>query len=461
MHSRQLARGDAYASKFTRSCVDNIAGPDPFVLQSKVKFAGGLPNTAANKAIEAAWWARSRAGVCEVTGKLSLGALHRLIIRSLSRDGEALIRTVRGGQFGGGALQILDVDRLDELYNENLKGGGSIKMGVELDSFSRPVAYHLLVNHPGEMGDWGGGERKHERVPADQIRHLFIADWPEQARGIPWMHAAMVRLWHLGGFEEAAVINARVGASKIATIETPDGEPPESMATGRDSAGNMLQDVEPGQYWTLPSGSTLGSFTPQFPDTAIGPFISACLRGAAAGLGMAYHSLANDPGAVNYSTARVALLEERDMWTSMQQWYVDHFCQPDFEDWLRGAILTGKLPQKYWDFRDATHFQAKTWKWVDPMKEVGAKIETINAHLTSHTRICAEDGLDFEEELDQMAADIALAKSKGIDLVPVQPKLTGVIPDTQAEGDSTAQGSGNQSGKAMPRYLHAAYSGEK
>ena len=447
--SRSLARGDAYASKFIRSCVDNIAGPAPFTLQSKAKFLDGRFNDLANDNIEAAWADRSRPGGVEITGKMSLGALHRLIIRCIARDGEVLLRVLRGGEFGSaGKLQILDIDRLDAQRNENLPGGGAIKLGVELNSYSRPVAYWVLKQHPGEMGEWNRGqERSYERIPAEQIRHLFLPDWPEQVRGFPWMHAAMVRLYHLGGFEEAAVINARIGASKIATIESPDGEPPESMITGKDSAGNLLNDTEPGQYWTLPSGYSLGSFTPNFPDAAVQPFISACLRGAAAGLGMAYHSLANDPGAVNYSTARVALLEERDMWTAIQSWYIEHFVEPDAVDWMRGAINDGILPQTYWPYRNTLRFQPKTWKWIDPQKEGQAKIEALAAKLTSRTRISAETGEDWEDIADELAAEEQLAKDKGLTLIDAPKPAAKPVADAPADAHADESGDGTQAAK--------------
>ena len=450
--SRQLARGDAYASKFIRSCVDNIAGPDPFILQSKGKFKNGKFDTQANKTIETAWSDRCRPGGCEITGRMSLAALHRLIIRCLARDGEVLIRKIRGADWGAiGRLQLLDIDRLDAQRNEDLTGGGAIKLGVQIDAYSRPVAYHVLKQHPGEMGEWNRGAfRQHEVIPAKDIIHLFVPDWPEQVRGFPWMHAAMVRLWHLGGFEEAAVINARIGASKIATIESRDGDPPQSMVTGKDSAGNLLNDTEPGQYWTLPAGYTLGSFTPSFPDQAVEPFIAACLRGAAAAVGMAYHSMANDPGAVNYSTARMALLEERDMWAAIQCWYVEHFCEPDAVEWLRGAILDYGMKEHYFNYRNDMVFQAKTWKWLDPQKEVTAKIDAMSNKLTSRTRLAAEDGQDIEDIFNEIAAEEALAKEKGISLqAPVKAPAKPAMDDEGMEpGDSpAAKGNGKGNGK--------------
>lgn len=417
--SRQLARGDAYGSKFIRACVDNIAGPKPFALQSKVKFSTGNFNVTANEAIEAGWAEYSRPGKCEVTGRLSRGALDRLIVRCIARDGEALLRKIRGNGYGFvGRFQMLDIDRLDEQYNDTAPGGGTIKMGVELDRYSKPVAYHLLKQHPGEMGEWNRGlARDRERVPADQIRHLFVQDWPEQVRGFPWMHAAMVRLWNLGGFEEAAVINARIGASKVAVLQGPEAEAVAlENASAKDSAGNILTDIEPGQYWRLPDGTTLASFDPAFPDTSVGPFIQACLRGASAACGMSYHAFANDPGAVNYSTARVALLDERDMWMALQNWYVEHFTEPDAADWLDNAVDDKLLPEKYRGYASSMVFKPRRWQWIDPEKEVNAKVTALHNQLTSRTRLAAENGEDFEEIADELAADEITATAKKITL---------------------------------------------
>ena len=108
--SRMLARGDGYGAKFVASCMTNIAGPRPFVLQSKARFSNGGLNQTANDAIEEAHEAWATRGVCDVTGKFSLAQLHRLIVRTVARDGEALLRKVIDRW--GLRLQLIDVDRL-------------------------------------------------------------------------------------------------------------------------------------------------------------------------------------------------------------------------------------------------------------------------------------------------------------------------------------------------------------
>jgi capsid protein len=153
---------------------------------------------------------------------------------------------------------------------------------------------------------------------------------------------------------------------------------------------------------------------------------------------MAYHSFANDPGAVNYSTARVALLDERDGWTAIQQWYIDHRCIPEAGAWLFGAILDGVLPQAYAQHRKTFCFQPRTWQWIDPEKEVNAKVNALQNQLTSRSRLARESGENFDDIVDELAADQALAALKGVTLSSAPQKGTGNAPKQNTEDPAPA-----------------------
>ncbi|HET9702352.1 MAG TPA: phage portal protein, partial [Burkholderiales bacterium] len=302
--------------------------------------------------------------------------------------------------------------------NDTLSNGNAIKMGVEVDRDGRPINYHLLKTVPGEVGYWGqNGLKEYSVIPADEILHLYIPQYPEQIRGMPWMHSALLRLHHLSGFEEAAVVAARVGASKMGFYTSPDGNPPPATGDAVDAKGRFIQDAEPGSFDVLPEGYKLETFDPQFPDAAIEPFIRSTLRGIAAAVGVAYHSLANDPANVNYSTARVALLEERDMWGAVQSWYVEAFCMPLFDAWKAAAVSAGQLPNEWLtqDRFESIRWQCKTWDWVDPLKDIQAEIEALNNGLTSRSRIAAKGGEDIEDILDELAAEQQMIAAKGLE----------------------------------------------
>lgn len=414
--ARQLARNNAYAAKFLTMCVENICGPQPFRLQAKAKNAKGKLDDWANRKIEAEWQRWGQATNCDLAGRLTWSAMQRLIVRNLACDGEALILLADGSGPYGLQLQVVDVDRLDEDKNEQLTGGRVIVAGIEYDQSGKTLAYHLLRR---KAQTWETGiTRDYDRVKANRILHLFVSDFAEQHRGIPWMYAAMLQLNQLGAFEEAAVIAARVGASKMGFYTTPDLRLLDSNADAKDVYGRPVQDAEPGHFDMLPPGVSFQTYDPAYPDAAVGPFIKSCLRGVSAALGVSYHSLANDLESVNFSSARAGVLEERERWMALQTWLADNLQRPIYERWLGLAILTGKLPFKEQEkYREVT-FRPRRWAWVDPLKDINANIEAIKWGIKSRTAVVEESGGDLEDVFAELAAEHEQAETVGIEINP-------------------------------------------
>lgn len=103
----------------------------------------------------------------------------------------------------------------------------------------------------------------------------------------------------------------------------------------------------------------------------------------AAGLDVAYHNLNGDMSDVNYSSARIAELAERDGWRGIAHWFIGSFVRPTFRDWLETALLSGAiklasgqaLPVSRMDkYLSGAIFRGRgwDWDWVDPQKEVNA-----------------------------------------------------------------------------------------
>lgn len=457
--SRQATQNNPFGRKFVQMVVDNVCGPVPFRLQAKVKFASGELDTSANRRIEDGWTAWGRKGVCEITGRWSWSQMQRLLVRILATDGELLLRRYRGPEYGRGGyqLQVIDVDRLDDLKNKALPDGGAIHMGVEVDSMSRPIAYHILRRKPSQWQSYGAyGRGESDRVSAEEILHLFVPEFADQVRGVPWMYAALLNLVHIGAFEEAAVIAARVGASQMGFIQSPDGTPPPGDGT-KDAQGNAQITADPGGFPILPPGYQMAGWNPKYPDAAIEPFLKACLRGVAVGVNVAYHNLSGDMEGVNYSSARIAELDERDSWMSLQSFLSEHLHQDLYDDWLRWQVLNGVLPfdlgrlDKY----RAVYWQARRWAWVDPQKEVDAAVTAIEQKLKSRTRVIAEGGEDIEDVFGEIAEEEKLAEKMKIKL-PVAGQATAKPAGSPAGNDGgAAAGEGKSRGQAPAQVIFA------
>lgn len=455
--SRDLFQNNEYARRFALAVRSNVAGPSGLTLQNRARFGTGKLDLRANDAIETAYRRWSKHGQCDVTRRLSRAELERLLVETVARDGEVLLRKVANyANRAGFAVQILEADHLDHEYDlGRFEGTGNrIRMGVEQDRFGAAVAYHIRTEHPGDYTYRGTTGMRYERVPADQMLHLFVPLRPEQTRGVPWIHAAMVVLHHLGDYREAAVVAARIGASKMGIITTPDGGPPgadpaspEPAGYGEDGA--TVREVEPGVFWTFAEGTTLTAFDPAYPHEQFDAFNNAALRGIAGALGMAHHNLSGDLSGVNYSSARIGEMGERDLWRMLQDWLIGAYAEPIEEAWLQHQLLTGRLalPFAQFDRLHQPNFVPRSWAWVDPLKQSTADKMDVDELFTTRSAVIRQRGGDPEEVFREAAAEQELLAELGLQVASAPSAAPTPEPaaedDTATDDDDASDGDEN------------------
>lgn len=454
--ARALAQSNEYGRRFLTQVATNVVGRTGPMLQVRAYQALRDPtkptilDKAANDAVETHWarWAKK----ADIAGRMSLAHLLRVVAKAVARDGEALVRIVRSRSLPYGiALQVLEADRLDDKLNMILKDGAAIRQGVEIDGTGRPVALWIRTKHPGEQ--YGTSMSDLERVPMADVHHVFLQERAEQVRGYSWFHAIILRSTQLHGFNDAAVLAARIGASKIAALERAEESPDvtATMADGNAPGGGISMNVEAGEMFELPPGYKLSSWNPDYPHANYESFVKAAMRGIAAGLDVATHNLSGDMTDVNYSSARIAELSEREVWMTLQDWFISSLVEPIYQDWLALALLRGditfevsgkSLPaDKFAKFATASRFQGRRWRWVDPSKEMDSFAKGVELGVTSRTRIAAEQGDDFEDVLDELSQEQALMLSKGITpSVPGKTTFTGAaVPPAPADAAAAAK----------------------
>ena len=419
--SRNLCMNNDYARKFLAMTSANVVGTHGIKMQARSRREDGTLDRQDNMSIEAAFAAWSNIENCTVTGRQTWIDVQNMAIKAIARDGEVLIIMVRGfkNDFGF-ALQVIEADQLDETLNKNLSNGHRIVMGVELNEWGAAVAYHISTSHPGDNITIFNN-RHYKRVPAADVLHLYMAERPGQARGVPWMHTAINRLNQVGAYEEAELIAARISSSKMGFYTSPDGD---QYVGDEDDDGNLLMDMEPGAMEQLPQGVDFKAFDPQHPTSAYQAFIKTALRGAASGLNVAYNTLANDLEGVNFSSIRSGVLEEREQWRTIQNWLSNQLCRPVYRAWLVQALTTQALalPQRKFEKFTKVEFQPRGWAWVDPLKDQQASKLGIDMGIMSRTEVAAAAGRDFEDTLAQLQAENELLKQYGIAVEQVEPQ---------------------------------------
>lgn len=432
--SRALVRDAAYPLRAKTIIVNNVIGNGiPF--QAQVYTRDGKLNARVNDSIESAWAQWAIGERCHTGGTLHFCDLERLALGEIFEAGEVFIRK-HFATFGDSdiplALELIEPERLaDELQFPGafgpLPNGHVVRMGVEVDRFDRPVAYYVRERHPGHVhADYGRGDQI-ERVPADQMFHLRVVNrWP-QTRGEPWMHTVIRKLNDMDAYSEAEIVAARAAANYFASIEMKDGGGGAlANADGTFEAqpdGSSEMPLEPGEVRRLAMGESMNFHSPNRPNPAMDPFMRMMLREVAAGVGVSYESISRDYSQSNYSSSRLSLLEDRDLWRVLQGWWVRSFRQPLHATWCNAAVLAravaavpveafGLDPAKF----IAANFKPRGWSWVDPTKEVNAYVTAVRAGFMTVADVIAltGGGQDMEDLIKQRVRELQMMDDEGL-----------------------------------------------
>lgn len=451
--SRDLVRNNPYAAGAVEAVADNVIGWEGMMFRVMPPTLDGEIPRQVRWIIESAWrdWCDNHA---TADGMESWLETERLIAKTWATDGEVFIRRRRGFENPHGyAVEILDADLLDEEFNEKRdRTGREIVMGVEIDEFGRPLAYHMWTEHPDELGF----RRKRERIPADEITHYFVRYRPGQHRGFPLLTPALTTVEMIDGYTEAELVAARHHASTMGMIVN---KTPEAIAAyserlriltqqGKDAprarikmAPGLTHELAPGQEWQ--------SHSPDHPNDAFDGFVKAMMRGVARAAGMSYLTLTGDVGEANYSSMRAGLVPERDHWKVLQNITERRVHRRVHDDWRAMARLTGRIP----DIEYRAEFRGRRWQWVDPKNDLEAAEGEIKLGIASRQEKAADRGRDYEHVIDESREDMEYAKENGVYVGGLN------TPAARRSTDATPNGNGNGNGASASRSRLAPYTG--
>lgn len=426
--SRQVVRDSAYGKRARQIVVNNIIGSGVGMQAQVVTTRGDLAQRV-NDSIEEAFCEWSCADHCHTGGTLHFHDLERAAMGQVFEAGEVFIRK-HYRAFGGSrvpfALELIEPERVatGHVQPGTPASGNEIRMGVEVDTFGRPVAYWVRERHPGDIRAAIGAAERYERVPAEQMFHLRTVDrWP-QTRGEPWMHAVVRKIDDLNETSQAEISAVRASGYYFATLESPEGTGT-PVGTDEEDDGKLVMDMEPLTIQGLRPGESLNFHTPNRPNANLDAFLRHMIREVAAGSLCSYESLSRDYSQGNYSSSRLALLDDRDSYKALQQWWVRSFRRPLHKEWLGQAVLSGAVeavpvaqyaqaPEKF----EAVLFKPRGWSWIDPTKEVTAYKEAITAGLTTLTDVIAQtaDGRDIEDVIATRRRELDMLAAAGIEV---------------------------------------------
>jgi lambda family phage portal protein len=462
--SRALIRDAAYAKRAKVIVVNNVIGSG-IGMQAQVMTSRDQLNNRVNDEIEEAWEYYSYAENFHTGGTLCVSDFERVAMGQVFEAGEVFNRKYYR-PFGNSeipfALELIEAERVvDEFQPSPMESGARVRMGVETDEFHRPLGYWIRKLHPGELRLTMEETDRLERVPADLINHLRIVDrWP-QTRGEPWMHAVIRKLNDMDGYSEAEIIAARGAASYMATIESPN-EWGDTDPTDPTAQPEIV--IEPGIVQKLAVGDKMNFISPNRPNANMDPFMRLMLREVAAGVGTSYESLSRDYSQSNYSSSRLALLDDRDLWRMLQLWFIRSFRIPLHREWLRQAVLSRQIksisieeyalnPRKF----EAVRFKPRGWSWIDPKEEEESYKQAVRDGFMTVSEVISitGSGRDLEDVLNERRRELDMMKAKGLqfDTDPERDSKGDVPPPVKPDQTETDEDSADRFAKILGNSL--------
>lgn len=371
------------------------------------------------QALHKAWGKR-----CDADGRLSLEALEAAAVRAMDSDGECLIRR-RDRRPEDGLpvplqVQLLEIDWLDTARQTPESGGNQVINGIEYDALGRVVAYYLWDQHPGDLKSLRSRGLVSRRIDAANIIHLYAPERPGAGRGFPRLAPVITRARDLQLLEDAELARKNQ-ESRLGIVASGDlsqlQNPPDNLFGDATKTGS-LGELPSGGILQVPPGMNITTLEPQ-----VAPgFVAYCnynVHMVCAGGGFTYEQATGDMSQVNFSSARMRMLDFRRE-VEQLQWHtvIPTLCER-IDAWFFDAAVRANLvaAQQY-----TVEYSTPKWDTVDPAKEVKADLEEIAGGLVSFSEKMRRRGYEPEAVVQELAEDIKRFKDAGIwdDLVQLQ-----------------------------------------
>lgn len=298
--------------------------------------------------------------------------------------------------------------------------------GIEYDRTGNPLNYFRQKAHPGGdlffSMDW-------EKLPADQVIHLFRVERPGQLRGFSEIGTALPLFAQLRRFTLATLSAAEFAASQNGVMQSTGSavaEPEEIEALDSipfDRNGMI----------TLPRGWALNQLKSEHPATTYDMFKTAIIQEMARCLNMPFNVAAGDSSSYNYSSGR---LDHQTYFKAVhvERSYFARACLDRiFLAWLKeAALIPGYLPDELKAMARLGQLPPHEYFWdgdehVDPQKEATAAIMLRDAGLMTESEYWAGKGKDWERQHEQLEREAASREKHGLRYVK-DPNATAGFP---------------------------------
>jgi capsid protein len=342
-----------------------------------------------NAAAEAyfAEWSRR----CDITGRFSFNDLLRISERRWVLDGDFFLAKVRNAT-GVAKLQGIEAHRVGDP-----DGNVPERMhdGILFGSYGEVQAYNVYRSD--------GSSRL---LPSNSVMQVYDPEFISGARGLPLIQHSLNDIqdeMEILAMEKSAVKDASEITRVLKKQGGEFGPDLASELASNPQAADALGVGLGGKFIALEPGEDLVSFQSNRPSPTFNGFLEAIQRDIARGI--LPYEFTNDPSKIGGAVVRLVVAKMDRVAGRHQQILIDQICTPTWGYVIGDAIAKGELP-------DIDGWQKASWTTpkrvtVDAGREAANDRADVEMGLMSMSELYSQRGMDFREEMEKRAADMA------------------------------------------------------
>lgn len=423
-HSRYEIANNCYAFGIGRTVADMVIGYGP-----TLSFKRG-PETS-----------RADADDMRTVGRLftewadEIGLWQKLNLMRFAKysDGEAfaILRTNAALEAVELDLQLIEAEQVSHGYVAAENFDPRRVDGIETDDLGNVTSYKVLREHPGDGADYTLRSTDPLDIRPAACIHWFTPKRPGELRGVPETTPALPLFAQLRRFTLATLTAAETAADFAAIIK--------STATPGDDAEQVEPfeqiEIDRGLYTTLPEGYDINQLKAEHPTTTYEMFKRELLCEIGRALQLPRMLVLLDASGYNYSSGRLDK-QATDRYIETEQYHCELIAlRKIWRAWhAEASRIVGYLPARVESGEIALR---PAWLWrqlghVDRKKEADGAAAQLESNTTTLAVECAREGLDWEEVLQQRAAELARLRELG--LQQAAPTAAGIQETAEAAG---------------------------
>lgn len=285
--------------------------------------------------------------------------------------------------------------------------------GVTLHPITgKPVQYHVLKIHPGDLLYPGLNPLAYEDLPARYVIHWFDQFRPGQVRGIPTFTSALDLFSELRSFRRATLQAAQIAADFAVALES------EMPANDEDADAEYEPfkrvPIDRGTMSVLPAGMKPTKLGNDAPSTTYEMFQEKCLAEACRPLAYPLNLALGTSQKFNFSSAKLDHINYRAALVTERGRCEEAVLRPLFREWYTEAVLSGAIPAY-----DGLNLPPSAWYWpgfepLDPTVDAQADHERLSNGTLTWQEFWARRGRDWRDVLRQQSAEQKEVASLGL-----------------------------------------------